>query len=168
MELHNSVISYIKHINTYPSPSPRFPKIGRIYIFEYLFNYGKDFNNLNNREEIKFSDFVPATFVWNIDIRAKRFSGFNLHSVPIFRRTKWIELLRNYAGENTDKEKNFLPLKRLFKDSPFGMKQYSMNKVRKFREIPENNWIDLLKYDANTTMGATSNEIVAKYLSFIK
>jgi len=168
MVLDKSVISYVKNINNYPIPSPRFPKIGKIYIFEYLFNYGKDFNNLENVKEVKFYDFLPATFVWFVNIREKSFTGFNLHSVPVFARTKWIELLRNNAGDESGKKKNFLPLKRLFQDSNSGMKQYSMNKVRKFREVPESKWIELVRFDVNTTMGATSGEILAKYLSFIK
>jgi len=158
------VESYVKNINTYPKTT-QYPNIGRVYVFEYLFNQTPDFSSLKNRDEIKFYDFVPATFVMNVNPKNKTFTGFNLHSIPIFARTRWIEVIRHYVGDpDRMSAKDLLPLKRLL----FSSKNYSMKKVRKFREVPVERWNDLLQFDANTTFDATSGELLAKYLSFIK
>lgn len=167
-----SIESYLNYIGKYPEPPIKFPKIGHIYIFAYLFNQTinqtKSYNALKDEQEIKFYDFLPATFVWRINMDSYTFTGFNLHNIPISARRRWIQILINYAGDEPLDVKKIMPLKRLFESASSMMRQYNMRKVRKLKEVPKSNWSDLMQFDVNTTFRATQGEITAKYLSLIK
>jgi hypothetical protein len=167
-----SVESYLEYIGKYPEPDIKFPKIGKIYIFAYLFNQTinqqKSYNALKDEGEIKFYDFLPAVFIWQINMATYSFYGLNLHNIPINARKRWIDILQRYAGDEKPDPKKFLPLKRLLESASGMMKHYTMRKVRKLKEVPTSMWLELMQFDVNTTFRATSGEITAKYLSLIK
>lgn len=160
---------YINIINQYPNA--KFPEIGKIYIFAYLFNQvtnkKKSYNQLKDEGEIKFYDFLPAVFVWKIRMDNYSLFGFNLHTIPINHRRRWIEILQHYAGDEKPDPKKFMPLKRLLEQTQL-IRQYNMRKVKKIKEIPVNQWKDLLEFDVNSSFKATNSEITAKYLGLIK
>ncbi len=163
--------AYLKYINKYPKPEKNFPEIGKIYVFAYLFNqiigHSKFYNQLKDEGEVKFYDFIPATFIWRIKLDTYSFFGFNLHTIPITHRRRWIDILQHCAGDEKPDPKKFMPLKRLLEPTGF-IRQYSMRKVRKIKEIPVNQWSDLMEFDVNTTFRATSGEVISKYLSLIE
>jgi hypothetical protein len=161
-----SVNDYVEHINsTYPKA--QYPQIGKIYTFGYLFHQSPSFDR-KNVKEIKFYDFYPATFVFDVDVKQHLFHGFNLHIIPPSARSRWIELINTFVTKDKLDPKKFIILKHLFKISSFAMRQYYMRRVKNFREVPVDKWHEMFNMYANTTFGATTAEISAKYLSFLE
>jgi len=156
-----TVNDYLDYINK-SYPRAKFPLIGNIYVFSYLFTQSKSYDISKS----KFYDFFPCVFVYDINIKKHLFHGFNLNTIPPSARNTWIELLKKYTEGNKLDPKKFVVLKRLFAQSTFAMRQYEMRNIKKLWEVPKNNWIDIEVY-ANTTFKATMGEISAKYLSLI-
>lgn len=138
-----------------------YPNLGNIYVFSYLFDH-----NLKS-DKVKFYDFCPATFIYKIDMKEKTFTGFNLHSIPSSVRETWLGLIKENAGGKTLDPKKFLRLMSVLTKATFAVRNYSMKNVRNLKLVPKNQWDLLISNYANTTFGATTNEIQAKYLSLL-
>jgi hypothetical protein len=158
-----SINEYLDFINSTYQKS-KYPRIGGLYVFGYLFNQNKKFDS--HQKNIKFYDFYPLTFIYNIDPKNQQFTGFNLHKIPPQSQKHWVNLLKKYASDETPIPENFVKLKEIF-DKSNAVHKYEMRRVRNFMEIPFEEWSNISNHYANTTFSATTKEIEAKYLKFI-
>lgn len=157
-----SIDSYVDYIRK-NFKIVHYPQIGNLYFFTYLFNRNKSFSPSKS----KFYDFYPATFIFDINIKNKTFTGLNIHMIPSDERKHWFKVIGSLTNDKPLDAKKFLRLKELMKISQFGVRTYSMLYVKNLREIPNRDWDMLIDKYANTTYQASLAEITAKYLSLI-
>ncbi len=165
-----SINDYIKQIRTFKRAANIFT--GQLYAYNYLFTKAPNFESAEF-DVVKFYDFYPATFVFDVNRETKTFHGLNFHHMPVKARKLWLTRVQKIvpkpfetSGVTRIRNLTFPKLKVLFKKSMFGVRQYRMDRVRQLRIVPNQDWEELFEFFAKTYFGVTLAQVEAKYRSF--
>jgi hypothetical protein len=144
---------------------------GYMYAYYYMFQ-----RKGVPQEKLRFYDWWPLTFVFQVDFKERRFYGLNFHHLPVRTRLIWLaRIKRLYAAKfPTDEiKRNFLTPKRIpmtYKrlvliliKSKYGIRQYRMDRVRKLRIVPNTQWEQAMRYFSKTYYRVTYEQKVNDY-----
>ena len=154
---------YIKHIRTF-----KFNKIirnGFLYTYKYLFIKNPTFRS-QPFSKVKFYDFWPATFVFEVKPKTKTFFGINFHHMPVRARKIWLFRISKAKQKPERIRILYSRLKRLDKKSTFAVRQYRMDRGFEYRRIPFADWNFLFNFYARTYFGTTVDNVAARYRRF--
>jgi len=139
---------------------------GRLYTYNYLFNKAPNFKN-KEWETIKFYDWMPCTFVFDINSKAKSFTGINLHFLPVQSRKIWLSRLAKTNPSRNDRiPLKYDQLKLMMMKSKFGIRQYNMGRVQQLRVVPFEYYRDLFEFSAKTYLGVTLDWVSNRYRQY--
>lgn len=162
-----NINSYIKYIReNFSTVGKTNNLLGSLFVYNYKFNMNPDFYN-KDYDEIKFYDWMPATYIFNIRPESKTFFGLNLHHLPLKARDYW---LTRFSGINTQgKDRFYLPydvLKVMHIKSKFGIRQYRMDRTFNIRLVPFSYWGELFDFYAKTYFGVTIKDVQMRYREY--
>lgn len=148
-------------------------KIGQMYSYQYLFNKAPNFDK-QDPNKIKFYDFYPITFVFDIDFDNDTLFGLNFHHLPVKSRMMWLDRTKKISeiqfakpGVNRIPALRYPQLKAMFRKSVFGIRQYKMERFRDLRIIPNEKWEEVFDFYSRTYYGVTLRAVANKYRTFI-
>jgi hypothetical protein len=164
----NNLSSYRKYIRENLKVTKDF-KLGGFYSYNYKFSLDYEFDKL------KFFDWLPISFIMNINMEKKTFVGLNLHHMPVKSRQIWlsrlkkrypnkfeiggIKLLRELADED-------LATKLLLK-SKIAIRNYRFDRVRDLRIISLDQIEEIIRFYSNTYFAVNMNQINNRYNQYI-
>jgi len=166
-----NINKYIQHIRKTYKRINLIQK-GNLYTYTYLFNHAPNFDK-QDYEKIKFYDYMPVTFIFDIDEKNKTFTGINFHHLPVASRLIWLNRLKKMRGKLFEQEGvnrvilRYGVLKFLMKKSIFGIRKYRMDRTRELRIVPNQQWEELLSIYSRTYFGVTLAQVEQKYKTFI-
>ncbi|MEM4260889.1 MAG: hypothetical protein QXG00_06635 [Candidatus Woesearchaeota archaeon] len=159
-----NINDYIRYINEHFIKTGTLSS-GQIYVYRYLFNKDPNFNK-KPFNEIKFYDFMPASYIFNINMKTKTFFGLNFHHLPLYDRRVWLARVSNFQNKMTGQlniKLKYQALKALMRKSILGVRQYRFDRVLDLRLIPYEQWINLFNFYAKTYYAVTIDQVESKY-----
>ena len=148
-------------------------KTGLMYSYQYMFNKDPKFQKADY-DKVKFYDFCPLTFVFDINSDTDTFFGLNFHHLPIKARRLWLTRVMKISkiqfrkpGANRIPFLMYHQLKSMFRKSTFGVRQYKWDRIKDMRIIPNERWEEVIEYYSRTYYGVTLRAVQNKYRMFI-
>lgn len=148
-------------------------RTGFMYSYNYLFTDADDFED-KKYDDVKFYDFNPLTFVYEIKPKTKTFFGINFHHMPIQPRLLWLNRVKKLNERPFEKEganrlfgMRYNVLKLLFKKSTVAVRQYHFTRVKELRIVPNVDWETVMNIYSRTYYGVRLNDIENRYRRFV-
>ena len=148
---------------------------GRFYAYNY--NFKKDYD----WDDLKFYDYMPLTFIFEIDPKTNTALGINFHHIPVRPRILWLNRVKQIA-EMFDEEikiKDYtkrpvykisgLDYPRVYKvllKSKIAIRRYKLNKIHYLRNIDIASIDEVMHYYAKTYVAVGISEIANRYSSY--
>lgn len=145
---------------------------GFLYTYPYFFNRAPGFKE-EDFEKIKFYDFFPLVFVFDVNRKNKTFVGLNFHHLPVKSRQIWLKRVQKIRKNIFEREGTnrvilkYNTLKFLVKKSMFGIRQYRFDRIGELRMIPNQDWEKLFSLYGRTYYGVSLRQIEDKYKRFV-
>ncbi len=143
-------------------------RVGHFYTFSY------NFKKTYPPEELKFYDYFPLVFVYELERRNNQLyiRGLNFHHLPIRSRVIWYNRLLKIYGENFENNERMVRLSypnlfSMFKKSVYGIRQYKITSIKKLMKIPHAELKMIMEIANNTYFDATLAQVSKKYSLFI-
>jgi len=172
----NRGLGHLTHYKKYIEFFDRATIIISGYMYAYYYMFQRKGVPL---DRLRFYDWWPLTFVFQVDYKERRFYGLNFHHLPVRTRLIWLARIKRLyqAKFPTDETKrNFLTPKRIpmtYKrlvliliKSKYGVRQYRMDRVRKLRIVPNTQWEQAMRYFPKTYYQVSYDQKVNAYNKF--
>lgn len=159
------ITEYISYLKTFKRSATIRP--GYFYLYNYAFYEHYPI------EELKFYDYWPLTFVFQImrKPQGQYFLGMNFHHMPVKARQYWLNRVKRMARVYFEKGGvrrlpafNYDNATKVMRKGKLTVRQYRNEAVRNLRIVPLEELDTLMKFYAKTYYGVTIAQVRAKYL----
>jgi len=136
------------------------------HFYTYLYKFGKDYPD----DILKYFDWWPLTFIFDVNYDKKYFVGMNLHHMPVLSRQIWVSRLKKVSAENFENNKqpiriNYPSLISMFKKSGFIVRNYRMDRVNLLRKVQLNSVDEVVRYYSDTYYKVSYEQSANRYRS---
>jgi len=170
---YNNIRAYLNYLKSFKLTNSLYP--GRFYAYSY--NFKKDYP----WDELKFYDYMPLTYIWEIDQKTNTAIGMNFHHMPVKARLLWInrikQLSKHYGEEIRIKDYESRPVykiqglnyPRVYKvlmKSKIAIRRYKLDKMFYLRNVDLGSIDDVMRYYAKTYVAVNINHIKSRYSEY--
>jgi len=177
---YGNIKAYMDYLKTFKLTQSIFP--GRFYTYNYKFRKDYDWDDL------KFYDFMPLAFIFEIDPQTNSAIGMNFHHMPVKARILWLNRLKKLAGQweklqVTDKEAfgfktqsnrpvykitglNYPRVYKILMKSKIAIRRYKLDKMFYLRNIDIGSLDEAMNYFAKTYVAVDINAIKSRYANY--
>lgn len=171
-----SIVAYHRYLKKFKYVGNILP--GRFYA--YVYDFSKDYPY----EELKFYDFEPISFIFEILPESNSFLGLNFHHMaPPQVRLLWLNRVIKFARLIDDPIQtkftggtgrpvfkigglNYPRVYQVLRKSKIAIRRYRMDRVSMLRAIPVNEIDEVMRYYSRTYYGTGIKQIIARYQNY--
>jgi len=170
---YKNIRAYLNYLKTFKLTNSIYP--GRFYGYTYNFRKDYDWN------ELKFYDYMPLSFIFEIDPKTNSALGINFHHMPVRPRLLWInrvkQIAKRFEEEIQIKDYNSRPVykikglnyPRVYKillKSKIAIRRYKLDKMFYLRNIDLGNIDEVMRYYAKTYVAVNIDNIKQRYSDY--
>lgn len=144
-------------------------RTGYMYAFLYEFNTDYKF------DIVKYFDHLPLTFVLDVNLTKKLFGGINIHHMSVEARILWYKRIKAITkiikwiniGRKVTRLQilNYRKMLNVFRGARRIYRQYRFDRVQWLRQVPLDEYDNIIRFYGNTYYGTTYGQVSRKYHS---